>query len=137
MRSKFRGTDASHTDANKEFQKRRHTWQWFMVALKYANCPRIQGKPGHAVQIEPGLRLPKTGIFQISAGDYRRFRSQRPQFRSPETDSQFAKPRNWQAFLVNPRVKSPGAGLPGWGGRIRTSVLGNQNPLPYHLATPQ
>jgi hypothetical protein len=25
----------------------------------------------------------------------------------------------------------------GWGGRIRTSAWGNQNPLPYHLATPQ
>src|SRR6266851_9060607 len=24
----------------------------------------------------------------------------------------------------------------GWGGRIRTSVWRNQNPLPYHLATP-
>jgi hypothetical protein len=28
-------------------------------------------------------------------------------------------------------------GLLGWGGRIRTSVWRNQNPLPYHLATPQ
>src|SRR6476646_7166205 len=27
--------------------------------------------------------------------------------------------------------------LAGWGGRIRTSVWRNQNPLPYHLATPQ
>src|SRR3954470_1800449 len=27
--------------------------------------------------------------------------------------------------------------LPGWGGRIRTSAWWNQNPLPYHLATPQ
>ena len=27
--------------------------------------------------------------------------------------------------------------LIGWGGRIRTSVWRNQNPLPYHLATPQ
>ena len=25
---------------------------------------------------------------------------------------------------------------PGWGGRIRTSAWRNQNPLPYHLATP-
>ena len=25
----------------------------------------------------------------------------------------------------------------GWGGRIRTSVWRNQNPLPYRLATPQ
>jgi hypothetical protein len=28
-------------------------------------------------------------------------------------------------------------GLAGWGGRIRTSEWRNQNPLPYHLATPQ
>ncbi len=27
--------------------------------------------------------------------------------------------------------------LPGWGGRTRTSEWRNQNPLPYHLATPQ
>ena len=26
--------------------------------------------------------------------------------------------------------------MTGWGGRIRTSAWGNQNPLPYHLATP-
>src|SRR5215470_9781302 len=35
----------------------------------------------------------------------------------------------------------PAAGIPrrgfGWGGRIRTSGWRNQNPLPYHLATPQ
>src|SRR3954469_8855574 len=34
-------------------------------------------------------------------------------------------------------VQLPTAALPGWGGRIRTSAWGNQNPLPYHLATPQ
>jgi hypothetical protein len=28
-------------------------------------------------------------------------------------------------------------GMRGWGGRIRTSEWRNQNPLPYHLATPQ
>jgi hypothetical protein len=60
-----------------------------------------------------GRSLPKTGIFQISAGDYRRFRSRSGQFRSPETDSQFAKARHWRAFLRLLRAKSPGAGLPG------------------------
>lgn len=29
------------------------------------------------------------------------------------------------------------SGRPGWGGRDRTSEWRNQNPLPYHLATPQ
>ena len=32
---------------------------------------------------------------------------------------------------------SVAAELRGWGGRIRTSVWRNQNPLPYRLATPQ
>jgi hypothetical protein len=34
-------------------------------------------------------------------------------------------------------VAWPNAGLPGWGGRDRTSEWRNQNPLPYRLATPQ
>jgi hypothetical protein len=58
--------------------------------------------------------LPKTGIFQISAGDYQRFRSHNGGFRSPETDSPFAKARHWRAFLSLLRAKSPVAGLPGW-----------------------
>src|SRR5262249_15380308 len=33
--------------------------------------------------------------------------------------------------------KSPRTGLAGWGARIRTWEWRNQNPLPYHLATPQ
>jgi hypothetical protein len=69
-----------------------------------------------------GRYLPKTGIFQISAGDYRRFRSRSAQFRSPETVSQFAKARRQRAFLRLPRAKSPGAALVGWGGTIRTSI---------------
>ncbi len=28
-------------------------------------------------------------------------------------------------------------GTVGWGGRIRTYVWQDQNPLPYHIATPQ
>src|ERR1700741_4977980 len=32
---------------------------------------------------------------------------------------------------------SPKSRVVGWGGRIRTSAWWNQNPLPYHLATPQ
>jgi murein DD-endopeptidase MepM/ murein hydrolase activator NlpD len=51
-----------------------------------------------------GRCLLKTGIFQISAGDYRRFRSRCGQFGSPETDSQFAKARHWRAFLRLQRV---------------------------------
>ena len=57
-------------------------------------------KLGHAVQIGPvsGRGLPKTGIFQISAGDYRLFRSGHCQIWSLETGPQFAKARHWWAF---------------------------------------
>jgi hypothetical protein len=68
----------------------------------------------------PGL--PKTGIFQISAGDYRRFRSHSGLFRSRETASRFAKARHWLAYLSLLRETSPVVELPGWGGRIRTSI---------------
>jgi hypothetical protein len=61
-----------------------------------------------------GRSLPKTGIFQISAGDYRLFRVGNGQIRSLETGCQFAKARHWRAFLRLLRVKSPGAGLVGW-----------------------
>ena len=37
---------------------------------------------------------------------------------------QRSKPLAWKGYMA------------GWGGRIRTSVWRNQNPLPYHLATP-
>ena len=84
-----------------------------------------------------GPGLPKTGIFRRVDGDFRRSRPESGQIRSPETDSQFAKARHWRAFLRLQGVVSLTAGLPGWGGRIRTSAWWNQNPLPYHLATPQ
>ena len=35
------------------------------------------------------------------------------------------------------RVKKPVIERVGWGARIRTWEWRNQNPLPYHLATPQ
>jgi hypothetical protein len=58
----------------------------------------------------------------MSAGDYRLFRSENAQNRSPETGGQFAKDRHWRAFLRASGTVSPSAGLPGWGGRIRTSA---------------
>jgi hypothetical protein len=61
-----------------------------------------------------GPCLPKTGIFQISAGDYRRFRSRSGQFRNLETHSQFTEARHWRAFLPLPGIRSPDAGLAGW-----------------------
>jgi hypothetical protein len=73
-----------------------------------------------------GPGLPKTGIFQISAGDYRRFRSHSGRFWSPETASRFAKARHWRAFLSLLRAKSPVVGLPGWRRSAdRTSLQAN------------
>src|ERR1700738_130494 len=53
-----------------------------------------------------GRGLPKTGIFQISAGDYQRFRSHSGPFRRPETDTQLAKARHCRGFLRLQRVTS-------------------------------
>jgi hypothetical protein len=60
-----------------------------------------------------GRSLLETGIFQISAGDYRGFQSRGGRSQSLETDRQFAKPRHWRPFLALPRLRSPVAGLPG------------------------
>ena len=91
-----------------------HVPLWFTIAdirtSHQTTTPATQSRSNPV----SGRGLPKTGIFQISAGDYRRFRSRSGQFGSPETDSQFAKARHWRAFLRLQRVKSPGAGLPGW-----------------------
>jgi hypothetical protein len=74
-------------------------------------------------------RLPKTGIFQMSARDYRLFRSGYAQNGSLETDCSFAKARHWPAFQRVSGAISLSAGLLGWGGRDRTSEWWNQNPL--------
>lgn len=51
--------------------------------------------------------------------------------------SLFRKSRPIAGLSASVRLKSPSARLIGWGGRVRTSAWWNQNPLPYHLATPQ
>src|ERR1700733_10336386 len=62
----------------------------------------------------PARNPQKTGVFQMSAGDYWLFRSENAQNRSPETGGQFAKARHWRAFLRVSGTVSPSAGLPGW-----------------------
>jgi hypothetical protein len=69
-----------------------------------------------------GRRLLKTGIFRISAGDYLLFPAGIGQIRDLETVRRIAKARHWRPFLALLRVKSPVAGLVGWGGRIRTPI---------------
>src|SRR5260370_35258057 len=78
-----------------------------------ANCtanPTTQCR-SHPVS---GRGLPKTGIFQIFAGDYRRFLPGSGQIWSLETDGQFAKACCWWAFLRLLRTASLTVGLPGW-----------------------
>jgi hypothetical protein len=72
--------------------------------------------------------LPKTGIFQTSAGDYRRFRPKIVQTGRLATELIFAKTRNWLAFIGFSREQSPVAGLAGWRRsadrtRLRTNSL--------------
>jgi hypothetical protein len=70
---------------------------------------------GQAVQIEPSLRpsSPKTGVFQMSAGDYRLFWSENATNRSLETGAKFAKARHWRAFLWVKGTFSLSSGLAG------------------------
>jgi pimeloyl-ACP methyl ester carboxylesterase len=83
------------------------------VAENVANCTARSATQCGSNLVSSRCLL-KTGIFQIFAGDYRRFRSGSGQIRSPETNRQFAKARYWRACLALPRIESPGAALPGW-----------------------
>ena len=106
------------------------------MAENMANCTTSSATHCRSNPVS-GRRLPKTGIFQRTARDFQRFRPIIRQIRSLETVRKIAKARHWRAFLQFSEVNSETPRLPGWGGRIRTSAWGNQNPLPYHLATPQ
>jgi hypothetical protein len=79
----------------------------------------------------------------VNSGDWK--------FGVREPDCQFGFRRPLPGGLQSPRPQRPAdcgplcrssrslriPGMRGWGGRIRTSVWRNQNPLPYRLATPQ
>ena len=77
------------------------------------NCSAGSATPCRSNPVS-GRSLRKTGMFQILARDYRLFRAGKGQIRYLETDNQFAKARQWRAFLRFLRVKSPGAGMAGW-----------------------
>ena len=87
-----------------------------LPAVKAENLASCTANSATQCRLNPvsGRNLPKTGVFQLSAGDYRLFRSENAQNRGPETGGQFAKARHWQAFLLISGTFSPGAGLPGW-----------------------
>ena len=56
------------------------------------------------------------------------------------SDGQRTKPANvgLECMCLSKKIQPDViCGLAGWGGRDRTSEWRNQNPLPYHLATPQ
>jgi hypothetical protein len=98
-------------------------------------CTAALGGSGDRTQVST-QNLLKTGILKPSAGDFREFGGPRDQFRRPETFRIQESPPNTGLSRQIGQCGQMSA-LPGWGGRIRTSAWGNQNPLPYHLATPQ
>jgi hypothetical protein len=105
----------------------------FPQATRRSSC-----QPRAGVLIEPfsAISLCKTGVFRETAGDF-------PPFRPGDYDtgSLETKPNAQKAGISEPvrrRLQTvANRRLPGWGGRDRTSEWGNQNPLPYRLATPQ
>jgi hypothetical protein len=78
--------------------------------------PGLRWQGRRAVEIEPvsGRRFQKTGIFQASAGDCRRFRPEIVRIGSVETKRRFAKSRHWRAFIGFSLEQSLVVGLLGW-----------------------
>src|SRR6202011_293888 len=79
------------------------------ISREYGNTTATAAPQSRSNPVS-GRCLPKTGIFQMSAGDYRLIRAGSGQIRSLETGRQFAKARHWRAFLAFPEVKSLWAG---------------------------
>jgi hypothetical protein len=85
------------------------------------------------VSAKPSSRFPEIGNSRLETGlpiGLEETHSRR---------SPISAPAEARRMRPSPPVvaKSPKPGMRGWGGRIRTSVWRNQNPLPYRLATPQ
>jgi hypothetical protein len=95
--------------------------------------------PGHAVEDRTSLRSssPQKRNFPIVD---QRLSAKIANFDSikvvPETDRS-SKSGAHAGFFFDLVEKESETGLGGWGARIRTWEWRNQNPLPYHLATPQ
>ena len=117
---------ARHGRADSGFQIRRRPWRriWRIA---------LQARPRSADRTRsPAAISQKREFFKCPPETYPLFRSENAQNRSPETGGQFAKARHWRAFLRVSGTVSPKAGLPGWGGRIRTSRwrIGNRTLSP-------
>ena len=92
--------------------------------------------PGRVAEDRTSLRFstPRNGNFLRAAGDFR------PKFKNLARIWEMRRlicVRYLRRFFRVSTDKLEKTGLPGWGGRIRTSEWRNQNPLPYRLATPQ
>jgi hypothetical protein len=83
------------------------------LSVKYSNTTAAAATQCRSNPVS-GRSLSKTGVFHMSAGDYRRFRSENAADRSLETGDQFAKGRRWRAFLRLSGPTSLSARLPGW-----------------------
>ncbi len=99
---------------------------------------RTGGPPAQS-NVEPfsAARFQNLGIFQINAGECVRFSPPFWAIGNIEIYWSTQKAPKWRAFLrICLRSLHTSDWLAGAGG-FRTSVWRNQNPLPYHLATPQ
>src|ERR1700736_3600553 len=73
--------------------------------------------------------LQKTGVFLDSAGDFWEFSTQKVRTSVSRDYWRREKPA-FSGPFSSKEGNSLKRGLPGWGGRIRTSVWWNQNPTP-------
>ena len=92
------------------------------------------------------LAVAEGGASVITIEDFLRRRSQtgrrEPKAMSDRSAAELprqkaARGSAWSDAPPLVRTSAKMQGIHGWGGRIRTSGWRNQNPLPYHLATPQ
>jgi hypothetical protein len=111
-----------------------------VVTLARAGCNVVEiysitgRKPGDVQAILTAHYLPQDGevagnaIAKLNAYKRTRGDQRRPKISRLRSRLRSKRPAN------KGRKRSK---INGWGGRIRTSGWRNQNPLPYHLATPQ
>ena len=120
------------------FQRKRNQ-QRYTHTLEKEHCGQVKHRhPGHTVEHRTILRsaTPQNGNFLGNRGRIsaemgilvRILESRRP------VGEQKSRIAGFFAYSARQKTNS---GLTGWGAWIRTRGWRNQNPLPYHLATPQ
>ena len=68
--------------------------------LKEFAIPSVSGHRAVGIETVSTRSLPKTGILQCLAGDFRCFRPTKIEIGNTETNPRLQKDRYWRAFLV-------------------------------------